>query len=70
MKNQRFGFLVCLLTSVAVTSALTFARVSSERDAEIRAVRDAYYAGHIDKNRAREIVGDMVESWRDPWGPQ
>jgi hypothetical protein len=60
---------IVLIAAVAI-AAVVFGRMSSQREAEIRAVRDAYYAGHVDKQRARAMVGDVVENWQDPWGPQ
>lgn len=70
MNTPKFRLIAGLLVAAIAITAVVFGRLSSERDAEIRAVRDAYYAGHVDQDRARAMVGDVVENWQEPWGPQ
>ena len=70
MNTSRIRVVAATAIAAVAIAGVIVGRLSSERESEIRAVRDAYYAGHVDKERARAMVGDVVENWRDPWGPQ
>lgn len=70
MNTPKFRLVTGLLVAAITLTAVVFGRLSTERAAEIRAVRDAYYAGHVDKDRARAMVGNVVDNWQDTWGPQ
>ena len=68
MNTSRIRVVAAIGIAAVAIAVVIFGRLSSEREAEIRACRNTYYAGHVDKDR-RAMVGDVVENWQEPWGP-